>query len=128
WAWRDVRPFLPEGIDRPLGAPPTSNPPPRGWIDAGFAPRGRERVTLRLRLRVTARGAYAIGPVRLRAGDWLGFTQTEATAPIGLTLVAYPAPLAVRDRALPSLRPLAAPAARRGLLPDPLRSRGRRPP
>jgi len=122
--WLDVRLFLPEGIEPSLGAPPRSNPPPRGWIDAGFAPRGRERVTLRLRLRVTARGAYAIGPVRLRAGDWLGFTQTEATAPIGLTLVAYPAPLAVRDRALPSLRPLAETATRRGLLPDPLRFRG----
>src|SRR5437870_1572186 len=122
--WLDVRLFLPEGIEPSLGAPPRSNPPPRGWLDAGFAPRGRERVTLRLRLRVTARGAYGLGPVRLRAGDWLGFIQRERTVPIGLTLIAYPAPLSIRDRALPSLRPLAETATRRGLLPDPLRFRG----
>src|SRR2546430_12414001 len=36
-------------------------------------------------------------------------------------------PLAVRDRALASLRPLAETATRRGLVPDPLRFRGVRP-
>jgi len=42
-------------------------------------------------------------------------------------IIAYPAPLAVRDRALASLRPLAETATRRGLVPDPLRFRGVRP-
>src|SRR5206468_2679866 len=74
-----------------------------------------------------ARGAYAIGPLRLRAGDWLGFTQTERTVPLTHEVIAYPAPLAVRDRALASLRPLAETATRRGLVPDPLRFRGVRP-
>src|SRR5207244_3276764 len=40
------------------------------------------------------------------------------------TVAGGSAPLAVRARALPSLRPLAETATRRGLLPDPLRFRG----
>jgi uncharacterized protein (DUF58 family) len=121
--WLEARLFLGEGVEPPNPAPGT----PHGWIDFGFPLRGRERVLVRLPVRVPARGAYAIGPVRLRAGDWLGFTQTERTAPLALEVVAYPAPLAVRDRALASLRPLAETATRRGLVPDPLRFRGVRP-
>ena len=89
--------------------------------------RGRERVLVRLPVRVPARGAYAIGPLRLRAGDWLGFTQTERTVSLAPEIIAYPTPLSVRDRALASLRPLAETATRRGLVPDPLRFRGVRP-
>ena len=47
--------------------------------------------------------------------------------PLAPEVIAYPAPLAVRDRALASLRPLAETATRRGLVPDPLRFRGVRP-
>src|SRR5207245_784754 len=115
--------FLGEGVEPPNPAPGT----PRGWIDCGFPMRGRERVVVRLPVRVPARGAYAIGPLRLRGGDWLGFTQTERTVAVAPEVIAYPAPLAVRDRALASLRPLAETATRRGLVPDPLRFRGVRP-
>jgi len=73
---------------------------------------------------VAQRGAYAVGPIRLRGGDWLGFTVAERTDHNAQQVVAYPPPLAVRDRQLPSLRPLAELAVRRGLLPDPLRFRG----
>src|SRR5207245_356523 len=86
--------------------------------------RGDWRVVVRLKLAVPARGAYAIGPLRVRAGDWLGFMQAERSVAARAEVIAYPAPLAVRDRALPSLRPLAETAPRRGLLPDPLRFRG----
>jgi uncharacterized protein (DUF58 family) len=118
--WLEARLFLGEGVEPPNPAPGT----PRGWIDCGFPLRGRERVVVRLPLRVPARGAYAIGPLRLRAGDWLGFTQTERTVQLKPEVIAYPAALAVRDRALASLRPLAETATRRGLVPDPLRFRG----
>jgi uncharacterized protein (DUF58 family) len=121
--WLDARIFLGEGVEPPSPAPAT----PRRWIDCGFPLRGRERVVVRLPVRVPARGAYAIGPLRLRAGDWLGFTQTERTIAITREVIAYPAPLAVRDRVLASLRPLAETATRRGLVPDPLRFRGIRP-
>ncbi|MEK7862259.1 MAG: DUF58 domain-containing protein, partial [Chloroflexota bacterium] len=97
---------------------------PRGWVNAGFAPRGRERITVRFQLVCPQRGAMAIGPLRLRASDWLGFLSVERTVPVSLPVVAYPAPLATRDRHLTSLRPLAETAVRRGLLPDPLRFRG----
>jgi uncharacterized protein (DUF58 family) len=93
-------------------------------VNAGFAPRAHERLVLRFPLVAAQRGAYAIGPLRLRGGDWLGFTVTERTDQAAIPVVAYPAPLAVRDRQLPSLRPLAELAVRRGLLPDPLRFRG----
>lgn len=118
--WLDVRLFLPEGI-APEGLHPGV---PRGWVDAGFAPRGRERVTLRFPLVSTQRGAYVIGPLRLRASDWLGFVSVERTITLESSVVAYPRPLATRDRHVPSLRPLAETAVRRGLLPDPLRFRG----
>jgi len=121
--WLDARLFLAEGVEPPRPAPGS----PRGWIDFGFPMRGRERVLVRLPVRVPARGAYAIGPLRLRAGDWLGFTQSERTVALAPEVTAYPAPLAVRDRALASLRPLAETATRRGLVPDPLRFRGVRP-
>src|SRR5438093_4112844 len=121
--WLDARLFLVEGVEPPNPAPGS----PRGWIDFGFPMRGRERVLVRLPVRVPARGAYAIGPLRLRAGDWLGFTQSERTVALAPEVTAYPAPLAVRERALASLRPLAETATRRGLVPDPLRFRGVRP-
>lgn len=118
--WLDVRLFLPDGVAPADAAPGT----PHGWVDAGFAPRGHERITIRFPLVSTQRGAYAIGPLRLRASDWLGFFSVERTLEIAPPLVAYPVPLATRDRHLPSLRPLAETAVRRGLLPDPLRFRG----
>jgi uncharacterized protein (DUF58 family) len=118
--WLDLRLFLPEGIETPEPTPGLA----RGWVNAGFAPRGHERLVLRFPLAVTQRGAYAVGPIRLRGGDWLGFTVSERTDKSIVQVVAYPAPLAVRDRQLPSLRPLAELATRRGLLPDPLRFRG----
>ncbi len=118
--WLDLRLFLPEGIETPEPTPGLA----RGWVNAGFAPRGHERLVLRFPLVVMQRGAYALGPIRLRGGDWLGFTVSERTDTAMVQVVAYPAPLAVRDRQLPSLRPLAELATRRGLLPDPLRFRG----
>ena len=118
--WLDVRLFLPEGVEPAHTTPGV----PKGWVNAGFAPRGHEKLTVRFPLVASARGAYAIGPLRLRASDWLGFMSIERILPIALPVVAYPAPLATRDRHLPSLRPLAETAVRRGLVPDPLRFRG----
>lgn len=118
--WLDVRLFLPEGLEPARVAPGV----PKGWVNAGFAPRGHEKLTVRFPLVASARGAYAVGPLRLRASDWLGFMSIERTVPIAIPVVAYPAPLATRDRHLPSLRPLAETAVRRGLVPDPLRFRG----
>ncbi|HEY6959364.1 MAG TPA: DUF58 domain-containing protein [Candidatus Limnocylindria bacterium] len=118
--WLDVRLFLPEGL-APEGLQPGV---PRGWVNAGFAPRGHERITVRFPLVSTQRGAYIFGPLRLRASDWLGFLSIERSIPLDVSIVAYPQPLATRDRHLASLRPLAETAVRRGLLPDPLRFRG----
>jgi uncharacterized protein (DUF58 family) len=121
--WLEARVFLDEGVDPASLAPGK----PHGWIDCGFALRAHERIAVHLKLLVPARGAYAIGPVRLRASDWLGFVHAERTVSVRAEVIAYPAPLAVRDRVLPSLRPLAESATRRGLVPDPLRFRGVRP-
>jgi uncharacterized protein (DUF58 family) len=118
--WMDVRVDLPEGIE-PRGREPGT---PASSVAASFAPRARERVTLRFPLHVAQRGAFVVGPMRLRAGDWLGFMQEERGAPLALELVAHPAPVGVVDRHLPSLRPVAEAATRRGLVPDPLRFRG----
>jgi len=118
-------PILPEGPPiLPEGPPNLPEGPRRQTVGAGFAPRGHERATLVFRLRARERGAHAIGPLRLRAGDWLGFTSDERAVPLDVSVIAYPAPLSVRDRHVASLRPLAETAARRGLIPDPLRFRG----
>ncbi|MBI3522341.1 MAG: DUF58 domain-containing protein [Chloroflexi bacterium] len=118
--WLELALELPEGIETEqtrLGVP-------RTVVTAGFAPRAHERATLRIRLRVAQRGAYRIGSLRLRAGDWLGFTQEERRVELGLPVVAYPAPIVVPDRFRAALRPVAEASARRGLVPDPLRFRG----
>ena len=87
--WLDLRLFLPEGVEPPEAGPGR----PRGWVNAGFSPKGRERLTLRFPLVATQRGAYAIGPLRLRASDWLGFLSIERTVKVSLPIVAYPMPL-----------------------------------
>jgi uncharacterized protein (DUF58 family) len=119
--WLEVRLALPEGID-PEPAPAGM---PRGSVGAGFAPRAHERVTLAFPLRARQRGAYELGPIRLRSGDWLGFTSVDGVVDSpSPSIVAYPRPLSVADHHRPSLRPLAETATKRGLLPDPLRFRG----
>jgi uncharacterized protein (DUF58 family) len=119
--WLEVRLALPDGIDP---EPRVEAGMPRGSVGAGFAPRAHERVTLTFRLRATQRGAYELGPLRLRSGDWLGFTSVDSIVDPGSSIVVYPTPLSVVDHHRPSLRPLAETATKRGLLPDPLRFRG----
>lgn len=118
--WLEVRLALPDGIDPEPATPGT----PRGSVGAGFAPRGHERVTLAFTLRARRRGAYALGPIRMRSGDWLGFTNVETVVELQPAIVVYPLPLRVADHHRASLRPLAETATKRGLLPDPLRFRG----
>jgi uncharacterized protein (DUF58 family) len=118
--WLEVRLDLPDGIDPEPSAPGM----PRGSVGAGFAPRAHERVTLAFSLRARQRGAYELGPIRLRSGDWLGFTNVDSVLDPRPSIVAYPKPLTVADHHRPSLRPLAETATKRGLLPDPLRFRG----
>ena len=118
--WLEVRLALPEGID-PEPAPPGM---PRGSVGAGFAPHAHELVTLAFTLRAAQRGAYELGPIRLRSGDWLGFTSVDGAVDPRESIVVYPKPLTVADHHRPSLRPLAETATKRGLLPDPLRFRG----
>ena len=118
--WLEVRLELPEGIEPEQSEPGV----PRTSVGAGFSPRAHERVTLTFTLHAAQRGAYELGPIRLRSGDWLGFTQVDAIADPLPSIVVYPEPLSVVDHHRPSLRPLAETATKRGLLPDPLRFRG----
>jgi uncharacterized protein (DUF58 family) len=119
--WLEVRLDLPEGIEPEPDPGPGM---PRTSVGAGFAPRAHERVTLSFSLRATRRGAYELGPIRLRSGDWLGFTSVDSIVGPQPSIVVYPKPLTVADHHRPSLRPLAETATKRGLLPDPLRFRG----
>lgn len=118
--WMDVQVDLPEGIAPPRQASGL----PAMVASASFAPGAREKVTLRFPLEVAHRGAYIVGPMRIRAGDWLGFVSEERRVEVALEIVAHPAPVGVADRHLASLRPVAEAVTRRGLVPDPLRFRG----
>lgn len=118
--WCELRLALPEGIEVPGREPGRARAAPA----AAFAPRANERLRVRFGLRAAQRGAYAIGAVRLRTGDWLGFFTEERDAGEPRPLVAYPEALPVRMRDVLALRPLAERATRRGLLPDPLRFAG----
>ena len=118
--WMDVHVALPEGVSPPR----LESGIPASAATATFAPRGRERVTLRFTLEVSRRGAYVMGPMRIRAGDWLGFVSEERPIPLALEIVAHPAAVGVVDRHLASLRPIAESVTRRGLVPDPMRFRG----
>lgn len=120
--WMEILVDLPDGI-RPVRAAP-SDAMPGSSVGASFAPRSRERVTLRFPLHVERRGAYVVGPLRMRAGDWLGFAQEEREVAVALEVVAHPGTVGMSDRHLASLRPVAEAATRRGLVPDPLRFRG----
>ena len=121
--WLDVRLFLPEGLE----SASAERGVPRTWVNAGFAPGAHERIVLRAPIVAARRGSYAIGPLRLRGGDWLGFSTSEREDPVSRQIVVYPVPIAALDRRVPALRPLAETAVRRGLVPDPLRFRGVRP-
>jgi uncharacterized protein (DUF58 family) len=118
--WTDLEVDLPDGIAPPRGGSGLAATVAR----ASFAPRARERVTLRFPLEVSRRGAYVVGPMRVRAGDWLGFMSEERPVPLTFEIVAHPAPVGVVDRHLASLRPVAESVTRKGLVPDPLRFRG----
>jgi len=121
--WLDVRLFLPEGLE----SASAERGVPRTWVNAGFAPGAHERIVLRAPIVAARRGSYAIGPLRLRGGDWLGFSTSEREDSVSRQIVVYPVPIAALDRRVPALRPLAETAVRRGLVPDPLRFRGVRP-
>src|SRR5258706_12985122 len=71
--WLDLRLFLPDGIETPEPTPGLA----RGFVNAGFAPRGHERLVLRFPPGGMQRGAYAVGPIRLRGRGWLGFTVSQ---------------------------------------------------
>lgn len=121
--WLDLRIDLPAGISPPRlasGAVLDEG----SSVRASLAPRAHERVTLRFPLRVRSRGAYVLGPLRVRGGDWLGFSWEEREIDIQLEIVAHPAPVNVADLHVASLRPVTEAPVRRGLVPDPLRFRG----
>ena len=61
--WLDLRLFLPEGIETPDPTPGLA----RGWVNAGFAPRGHERLTPRATpapVAARCRGDDPSGPCR----------------------------------------------------------------
>ena len=119
--WLEVSLALPEGVRLVAEGVDAL---PRASLRATIAPRRHERVVLRFPILLRDRGAYAFGPLALRSGDWLGFVQAERVVACASSLVAYPSRVALADHHRPSLRPLAETAARRGLVPDPLRFRG----
>lgn len=86
-----------------------------------------ERIGRRYEIVCSTRGRHAFGPARLVAGDVFGLMVREVEVPGVDHLLVYPRVLPLENLGLPSRHPFGDRAARRWILPDPLRTIGVRP-
>jgi len=93
-------------------------------IQLTTALRWRERIRLPYTLSSPERGAFAIGPVDLRAGDLFGFFSRAESRPVTLRLLVYPHPLTVPALVPPPQTPSGEARLPRALLADPFRPIG----
>lgn len=86
--------------------------------------RAYERVRLRYRLRCNGRGAFQLGPVRVRSGDPFGFSAREAVLPVFDRMLVYPRLVPVEAFGLPARHPFGDRRDPRRLFEDPTRLAG----
>ena len=89
-----------------------------------FSLRWYERVRRRLTIACTARGYFALGPVRVRSGDFFGLTSQGRTLDDVDHLIVYPKVVPLAALGLPARHPLGDLRAPRRLLEDPTRTVG----
>ncbi|MDP9373609.1 MAG: DUF58 domain-containing protein [Chloroflexota bacterium] len=125
-AWIDVEDELPDrlgALDRrvtPAGSPT------RDLLPYLTSLRPYERVRWATTLRCPHRGAYLIGPARLRSGDIFGFFRQEGRVEERQTLVVYPRVVPLPDLGIPPRHAFGDTRVPRALLTDPLRPVGTR--
>jgi uncharacterized protein (DUF58 family) len=126
-AWLEAEDEFPQPLQLVKGRLHHSHKPERMILRQLVAMRWYERVRRRYRVRCTARGHHAFGPVTLRSGDLFGATIRTGVLEATDWLLVYPkiVPLAVLG--LPSRFPLGEHLAPASLHEDPARFRGVRP-
>ncbi len=91
-----------------------------------YSLRWYERVHRHYVLEAKQRGAFMLGPTRLRAGDVFGLFHDENVLESRDELIVYPRILTLEELGLPSKEPLGDSRARYHLLEDPSRTMGAR--
>lgn len=91
-----------------------------------FTLRWYERVRRRVSFRCTARGYFALGPVRIRSGDLFGLTVRGRDLELSDHLVIYPKVVPLEALGIPPLHPLGDARVPRALFEDPTRTIGTR--
>ncbi|MCL5025738.1 MAG: DUF58 domain-containing protein [Chloroflexi bacterium] len=126
-AWLEVEDELPDELELVGGHPAPSHRPRRYQLTNLLALRWYERVRRRHRLRCTARGHFALGPVHMRSGDIFGLAMNESEREVPDQVLVYPKVVPVASLGLPSVHPFGDMRIRQQLFEDPLRTVGVRP-
>jgi uncharacterized protein (DUF58 family) len=125
--WLEAHDSIPAGVEVLGGPALVAGEPGRTLLRQLLSLRWYERVRLRYRLRCAARGAFTLGPVRLRSGDPFGFAGREVVLPVFDRLLVYPRVVPIEQLGLPSRHPFGEGPDPRRLFEDPIRNAGVRP-
>ena len=123
-AWLEADDSLPAALEVVGGPAVVGLEPGRATLRQLVALRWYERVQLRYTLRCATRGAYQLGPVRLRSGDPFGFSATEETIATYDRVLVYPRVVPIVELGLPSRHPFGDARDPRRLFQDTARMAG----
>lgn len=126
-AWLEAEDSVPSDLEIVGGPAVVGFEPGRAHLRQLVALRWYERVRLTYTLRCVSRGAFQLGPVRLRSGDPFGFSAREATLHVYDRLLVYPRLVPIEGLGLPSRHPFGEARDSRRLFPDTARMAGVRP-
>jgi hypothetical protein len=92
------------------------------WFCQGASLWPYQRARWQHHLACRHRGAFTLGPVRVRTGDPFGLSERDATVPAHLEVIVYPRVVSLRHLGLPLRQPALDLASRRSLVADPTRT------
>lgn len=125
--WIEAVDHAPEALAGPAAGAVPSALPEAVRIEWRTSLGGRERVSRALELQAPERGVYAIGPVRLKAGDPFGFFSEEHEATEHARVIVYPRTVALPPLYLPPRRPYGEDSGGTRMFEDLSRLAGLRP-
>jgi uncharacterized protein (DUF58 family) len=123
-AWLEADDSVPTALEVIGGPAVVGAEPGRASLRQLVALRWYERIRLKYTLRCATRGAFQLGPVRLRSGDPFGFTAREETLYVYDRILVYPRVVPVEQLGLPSRHPFGDARDPRRLFQDTARMAG----